>query len=69
MPYNFNEISKRLKKLWFREVRQNWSHVVFSNWETTFPVPRHWWKEITPWVEKQILKILKMTREEFDKVK
>ncbi len=69
MPYNYNEIAKKLKKLWYREVRQKWSHVIFSNWKTTFPVPSHWWKQISNGVEKQILKLLKMSKDEFDSIK
>lgn len=69
MPYNYREIEKRLLKLWYRIVRQKWSHVIFvKSWEI-IPVPNHWWKGISPWVENKILKILKLERKDFDAIK
>ena len=65
MPYNYKEIEQRLLKLWFRKVRQKWSHALFSNGNIIFPVPNHGWKDISIWVEKQILKLLELTAEEF----
>ena len=69
MPYKFCDIEKRLNKLWYTIVRQKWSHVLFSDWKKIFPVPNHWWKEISPWVEKKILEIVWMSREDFDNIK
>ncbi len=69
MPYKFRDIEKRLNKLWYIVVRQKWLHVLFSDWKKIFPVPNHWWKEISPWVEKKILEIIWMTRDEFDSIK
>jgi predicted RNA binding protein YcfA (HicA-like mRNA interferase family) len=68
MPYKFRDIKKKLLKLWFKIVRQKGSHVLFSNWILTFPVPNHWNKDITIWVEKTILKLLNMSKDEFDKI-
>lgn len=65
MPYNFQEIKKRLIRIWYKIVRQKWSHVVFSNWEKTLPVPNHWWKDISPWVEKKIIEITWFSKEQF----
>jgi len=65
MPYNYKEIEKKLLKLWFKVVRQKWSHVIFSNWVKIFPVPKHWWKEISTGVENKIIKILWISKDEF----
>jgi len=65
MPYNFQEIKKRLMRIWYKIVRQKWSHVIFSDWEKTFPVPNHWWKDISPWVEKKIVEIVWFSKEQF----
>ncbi len=69
MPFSYLEIEKRLFKLWYKKVRQNWSHVIFWNWKLIFPVPRHWWKEISIWVEKKILKNLWLNLNDFRKIK
>ena len=69
MPYSFRDIEKRLNKLWFSAVRQKWSHVLFSDWQRIFPVPNHWWKDISPWVEKKIIWLLGLTKNEFDNIK
>jgi len=69
MPYKYREIEKKLLKLWFKIVRQNWSHVIFNNWSLTFPVPNHWWKDISLWVENKIIKLLWETKESFKKIK
>ena len=65
MPYSFKEIEKRLRKLGFKVVRQKGSHVLFSNGTTTFPVPNHSGRDVSPGVERQIIKLLRMTKEEF----
>lgn len=69
MPYKFLEIKNRLKRLWFDIVRQKWSHVLFSNWKITFPVPNHGNKEISQWIESKILSFVNMKRKEFDDIK
>ena len=69
MPYNYRDIVKRLERLWFRKVRQKGSHVLFSNGRETFPVPKHWGKDISPWIEKKLLIMLRIKREEFDAIK
>ncbi len=65
MPYSFKEIEKRLTFLWYKIVRQNWSHVLFSNWEKVFPVPKHSNKNISNWVESKIIKIIWLSKEDF----
>jgi predicted RNA binding protein YcfA (HicA-like mRNA interferase family) len=65
MPYKYKEIEKRLRKLGYKIVRQKGSHVLFSNGSNTFPVPNHAGKDISPGVERQILKLLKMKNDEF----
>lgn len=69
MPYKFLDIEKKLKKLWYEIVRQKWSHVIFSNWRITFPVPNHGNKDVSPWVEAKILSFLWIKRKEFDDLK
>ena len=48
----------------FQVVRQKSSLVISSNGRDTFPVPNHGSNDISPGVERQLLKILSMTREE-----
>ena len=50
-------------------MRQKGSHVIFSNGKNTFPVPKHGSKDVSPGVEKQVLKILELTLGEFRKIK
>ncbi len=69
MPYKYREIEKRLFSLGFNIVRQNGSHVIFSKWSLTFPVPNHWWKDISLWVERKIIKLVWYTKEAFRKIK
>jgi len=69
MPYKFIEIRNKLKRLWFEVVRQKGSHVIFSNGKTTFPVPNHGNKDISPGVESKILSFINMKRKEFDDLK
>ena len=69
MPFKYSHIKKRLLKLGYQIVRQKGSHVIFSDGQTTFPVPRHSSKDISMGVEKQILKILNLSRDEFQKIK
>jgi len=69
MPYKYKDFEKRLLLLGFKIVRQNDSHVIFSKNNLTFPVPKHWWKDISFWVERKILKILWISNEEFRKIK
>ncbi|MBI5816447.1 MAG: type II toxin-antitoxin system HicA family toxin [Nitrospinae bacterium] len=66
MPYSFREIERRLRKLGFLIVRQGkGSHVIFSNGPVSFPVPRHGGKDISPGVERRILKLTGLRQEEF----
>ena len=53
----------------FQVVRQKGSHVIFSNGREIFPVPKHGSNDISPVVERQLFKILSMTREEFRNIK
>ena len=53
----------------FQVVRQKGSHVIFSNGRDAFPVPKHGSNNISPGVERQLLKILAMTRDEFSNIK
>ena len=69
MPFKYREIERNLKKMGFQVVRQKGSHVIFSNGRDTFPVPKHGSNGISPGVERQLLKILSMTREEFRNIK
>jgi len=65
MPFKYSDISKQLIKLGFKIVRQKGAHVIYSDGKSTFPVPKHGAKDISVGVEKQILKILNLTHEEF----
>ena len=65
MPFNYNDFQKRLLKLGYKIVRQKGSHVIFSDGKSTFPVPKHGSKDISIGVEKKILKILNLSREDF----
>ena len=69
MPFKYREIEKKLLKIGYRIVRQKGSHVIFSNEINTFPVPKHGSKDISPGVERQLLKILNLTFEEFKNIK
>jgi predicted RNA binding protein YcfA (HicA-like mRNA interferase family) len=62
-------LRKKLSKLGYRIVRQKGSHVIFSNGKNTFPIPNHGAKDISPGVEKHLLKILDLTIDEFRKIK
>jgi len=65
MPYSYKEIEKRLLKLWYKIVRQNWSHVIFCKWDMLFPVPKHSWKDISVWIENKIIKNIWISKEDF----
>jgi predicted RNA binding protein YcfA (HicA-like mRNA interferase family) len=70
MPYSFREIERRLRKLGYNIVRQGkGSHVIFSNGQVTFPVLNHAGKDISPGVERKILKLIRMTADQFRKLK
>jgi predicted RNA binding protein YcfA (HicA-like mRNA interferase family) len=69
MPFKYREIEKKLIRVGFQAVRQKGSHVIFSNGRDTFPVPKHGSNDISPGVERQLLKILSMTRDEFRNIK
>jgi len=53
----------------YRVVRQKGSHVIFSDGKNTFPAPNHGSKDISPGVERQLLKILSMSVDEFRNIK
>ena len=65
MPFKYREIEKKLMKMGYRVVRKKGSHVIFANGKNTFPVPNHGSKDISPGVERQLLKILGMSVDEF----
>jgi predicted RNA binding protein YcfA (HicA-like mRNA interferase family) len=66
MPYSFREVERRLKKLGFRIVRQGkGSHVIFSNGQVTFPVPHHGGRDISPGVERKILRLTGLSAGKF----
>jgi mRNA interferase HicA len=68
MPFKYRDIERRLLKSGYQVVRQKGSHVIFSNGKNTFPVPNHGSKDISPGVERQILKILDLSVDEFRKI-
>ena len=53
----------------YQIVRQKGSHVIFSDGKNTFPVPHHGSRDISPGVERQLLKILDLTVVEFRNIK
>jgi predicted RNA binding protein YcfA (HicA-like mRNA interferase family) len=65
MPYSYKDIEKRLFSLWYKVIRQNWSHVLFCKWNIIFPVPKHWWQSISIWIENKIIKNLWLSKEQF----
>ena len=69
MPFKYREIKRKLTKIGYRIVRQKGSHVIFSDGKNTFPVPNHGSKDISPGVERQLLKILDLTINEFRNIK
>ena len=69
MPFRYREVESRLLKMGYNIVRQKGSHVMFSDGKNTFPVPNHGAKDISPGVEKQVLKILGLTAAEFRNIK
>ena len=69
MPYKFRDIQNRLKILWVVVVRQKGSHVIFSNGKTTFPVPNHGNKDISPGVEKKVIEFVGLDKKDFDNLK
>ncbi len=68
MPYKFKDITKRLNKLGYQIVRQKGSHVIFSNGRVTIPVPKHGGRDISSGVERKIISVISMTKEEFKDV-
>ena len=69
MPFKYREIESKLTKIGYKIVRQKGSHVIFSDGNNIFPVPNHGSKDISPGVERQILKILGLTASEFRNIK
>ncbi|WP_423907784.1 type II toxin-antitoxin system HicA family toxin [Candidatus Spongiihabitans sp.] len=69
MPFKYREFERKLTKLGYMVVRQKGSHVIFSDGKNTFPVPNNGSKDISPGVERQLLKILDLTIDEFRNIK
>jgi mRNA interferase HicA len=69
MPFKYREFERKLTKLGYKVVRQKGSHVIFSDGKNTFPVPNHGSKDISPGVERQLLRILDLTIDEFRNIK
>jgi predicted RNA binding protein YcfA (HicA-like mRNA interferase family) len=69
MPFKYREFERKLTKLGYKIVRQKGSHVIFSNGKNTFPVPNHGSKDISIGVERQLLKILDLTINEFKNIR
>ena len=69
MPFKYREFERKLIKLGYRVVRQKGSHVIFSDGKNTFSVPNHGSKDISPGVERLLLKILDLTINEFRSIK
>jgi mRNA interferase HicA len=69
MPFRYREFERKLTKIGYKVVRQKGSHVIFSDGKNTFPVPNHGSKDISPGVERQLLKILDLTINEFRNIK
>jgi mRNA interferase HicA len=69
MPFKYREFEIKLTKLGDKVVRQKGSHVIFSDGKNTFPVPNHGSKDISPGVERQLLRILNLTIDEFRNIK
>ena len=70
MPYKYREIAKRLRLLGFHPVRQNGSHVIW--WKPgaqPIPVPKHGGQDVSPGVEKEIIKRVGLTTKEFKDLK
>lgn len=69
MSFKYREFERKLTKLGYKVVRQKGSHVIFSDGKNTFPVPNHASKDISPSVERQLLRILDLTIDEFRNIK
>lgn len=66
MPYRYRDIEKRLYVAGFYLARTTkGSHVIFKCGSQMIPVPNHGGKEITIGVEKNILRALNLTAEQF----
>ncbi len=57
--YNYLQLTKKLKKLWFGFYRQwKWSHCLWVNenlWKVV-PIPNHWWKDVRIGTLREIIK-------------
>ena len=65
--YIYNDISKRLKILWFSKLREwKWSHEIWinDNW-LIIVLPNRWNKNLSKWVIKEIINNLEMNNKEF----
>ena len=66
MPYKFREIRKRLIKLGYIVNRQTGSQVIFTKpGVDPIPVPNHGGKDISPGVEREILKKTGSSKDQF----
>jgi len=66
MPYSYRDMARRLRKLGYKIVREGkGSHVIFSNGQVTFPLPKHSGSDISMGVEKKILKLIGLTARQF----
>jgi predicted RNA binding protein YcfA (HicA-like mRNA interferase family) len=70
LNYNYFDVVRRLKKLWYTLKRQaKWSHEIWMNKEGNFVVvPNRWKRTLTKGVIKSIIKRLGLTNEEFKKL-
>ena len=65
MPFKFRDYKKRLEFLDYEIVRQNGSHVIFKKGKHMISLPFHGGKDISPGLEKSVLKKLNLDAEKF----
>jgi len=68
IPLKFQEVCKKLKKLWYEWPIPGWRHMHMYKWFKVVPVPKHWWKDISQWVIKSIINQIWLSVEEWDKL-
>ena len=69
MPYSYREISKKLQREGYLLLRRGkGSHVIFGKGIKRIIVPNHGGKDVSSGVEKQIIRILGKTKEEFRRI-
>ena len=69
MRFKYRDIEKRPIKTDYRIVRQKDSPVIFSDGKNILPAPNHGAKDISPGVERQLLKILGISVSEFRNIR